>query len=254
MKKKKKEKKILYQLIFSAFLLFSNAYLVKANSDILSQDSTGKYCINTEQDYYNFIENIQNYNNKTVILCNDIDISDVPEATSSFGGILNGKGHTITYASKEAKENIAVFPFRINDNGIVENINVQIDESYAYNSETDEFQTVFSQCDGIAKGITIKGNVTCIYDDEDEDCGDEIKELKKVKFSYAEILKKSEKSSPKCARKSKRRVNVRKKTNAPLLKMNQVSANMERVCNWVFPMVYVHQSAFSTFRLKLPFR
>ena len=66
MKKKKKEKKILYQLIFSAFLLFSNAYLVKANSDILSQDSTGKYCINTEQDYYNFIENIQNYNNKTV--------------------------------------------------------------------------------------------------------------------------------------------------------------------------------------------
>ena len=47
MKKKKKEKKILYQLIFSAFLLFSNAYLVKANSDILSQDSTGKYCINT---------------------------------------------------------------------------------------------------------------------------------------------------------------------------------------------------------------
>ena len=35
MKKKKKEKKILYQLIFSAFLLFSNAYLVKANSDIL---------------------------------------------------------------------------------------------------------------------------------------------------------------------------------------------------------------------------
>lgn len=169
MKKKKKEKKILYQLIFSAFLLFSNAYLVKANSDILSQDSTGKYCINTEQDYYNFIENIQNYNNKTVILCNDIDISDVPEATSSFGGILNGKGHTITYASKEAKENIAVFPFRINDNGIVENINVQIDESYAYNSETDEFQTVFSQCDGIAKGITIKGNVTCIYDDEDED-------------------------------------------------------------------------------------
>ena len=122
MKKKKQEKKILYQLIFSAFLLFSNAYLVKANSDILSQDSTGKYCINTEQDYYNFIENIQNYNNKTVILCNDIDISDVPEATSSFGGILNGKGHTITYASKEAKENIAVFPFRINDNGIVENI------------------------------------------------------------------------------------------------------------------------------------
>ena len=64
MKKKKKEKKILYQLIFSAFLLFSNAYLVKANSDILSQDSTGKYCINTEQDYYNFIENIQNYNKK----------------------------------------------------------------------------------------------------------------------------------------------------------------------------------------------
>ena len=169
MKKKKKEKKILYQLIFSAFLLFSNAYLVKANSYILSQDSTGKYCINTEQDYYNFIENIQNYNNKTVILCNDIDISDVPEATSSFGGILNGKGHTITYASKEAKENIAVFPFRINDNGIVENINVQIDESYAYNSETDEFQTVFSRCDGIAKGITIKGNVTCIYDDEDTD-------------------------------------------------------------------------------------
>ena len=169
MKKKKKEKKILYQLIFSAFLLFSNAYLVKANSYILSQDSTGKYCINTEQDYYNFIENIQNYNNKTVILCNDIDISDVPEATSSFGGILNGKGHTITYASKEAKENIAVFPFRINDNGIVENINVQIDESYAYNSETDEIQTVFSRCDGIAKGITIKGNVTCIYDDEDTD-------------------------------------------------------------------------------------
>ena len=82
---------------------------------------------------------------------------------------MNGKGHTITYASKEAKENIAVFPFRINDNGIVENINVQIDESYAYNSETDEFQTVFSRCDGIAKGITIKGNVTCIYDDEDTD-------------------------------------------------------------------------------------
>ena len=57
MKKKKKEKKILYQLIFSAFLLFSNAYLVKANSDILSQDSTGKYCINTEQDYYNYLFN-----------------------------------------------------------------------------------------------------------------------------------------------------------------------------------------------------
>ena len=40
--------------------------------------SLAKKAFNTEQDYYNFIENIQNYNNKTVILCNDIDISDVP--------------------------------------------------------------------------------------------------------------------------------------------------------------------------------
>lgn len=153
--------------LFMMISVFSFNVYADENAS-LSQDDKGNYLIKTEQDYYNFIENIQNYNNKTVILCNDIDISDVPEATSSFGGILNGKGHTITYASKEAKENIAVFPFRIDDNGIVENINVQIDESYAYNSETDEFQTVFSQCDGIAKGITIKGNVTCIYDDEDE--------------------------------------------------------------------------------------
>ena len=111
MKKKKKEKKILYQLIFSAFLLFSNAYLVKANSDILSQDSTGKYCINTEQDYYNFIENIQNYNNKTVILCNDIDISDVPEATSSFGGILNGKDTPLHMLQKKQKKTLLYFLF-----------------------------------------------------------------------------------------------------------------------------------------------
>lgn len=46
-------------------------------------------------------------------------------------------------------------------------------------------------------GYIIPGNKiipSFTYDDEDEDCGDEIKELKKVKFSYAEISKKSEKS------------------------------------------------------------
>ena len=154
--------------LFMMISVFSFNVYADENAS-LSQDDKGNYLIKTEQDYYNFIENIQNYNKKKVILCNDINISDVPEASSSFDGTLNGKGYTITYSSKEAKENIAVFPFRINDNGIVENVNVQIDESYAYNSETDEFQTVFSRCDGIARGITIKGNVTCIYDDEDTD-------------------------------------------------------------------------------------
>lgn len=71
-------------------------------------------------------------------------------------------------------------------------------------------------------------------------CHQQIEEIGKIKSEMCE--------------ESKRRVNVRKKTNAPLLKMNQVSANMERVCNWAFPMVYVHQCAFSTYRLKLPFR
>mgnify|MGYP000267213968 CR=1 FL=1 len=52
---------------------------------------------------------------------------------------------------KKQKKTLLYFLFRINDNGIVENINVQIDESYAYNSETDEFQTVFSRCDGLQK-------------------------------------------------------------------------------------------------------
>ncbi len=39
---------------------------------------------------------------------------------------------------KKQKENIAVFPFRMTTMELAEN--VQIDESYAYNSETDEFQ------------------------------------------------------------------------------------------------------------------
>lgn len=64
-------------------------------------------------------------------------------------------------------------------------------------------------------------------------CHQQIEEIGKIKSDMCEEVEK--------------RVNVRRKTRAPLLKMKQVSANMERECNWVFLTVYVHQCAFQHF-------
>lgn len=116
------------------------------------------------------MRDISSYADKTVVLTQDIQISDIPEVSSaSFKGTFDGKYnetiHKITYSSTTEKDNVAVFPFEIATGATVKNVNVEIEKSYIYLLKTNQdIQTVFSKCNGTAKGIKISGNVTLVYD------------------------------------------------------------------------------------------
>lgn len=129
-------KVILVFLFMVVVLLTFNVYADESTS--LSKDNNGNYLIKTEEDFHTFINlagtRTDRFQNKKIILCNDLIIETPNNCPSNyygyFAGTFDGKGHTIEYKSGALQNytaNNCVFPFTLTG-GTLKNIKINADQ------------------------------------------------------------------------------------------------------------------------------
>ena len=151
-------------------MILINCRIVKADTTELRQNDKGQYCISTAEEYYFFVENYSNapYKTSTVILTNDIEITNQVTGLGRFSGIFDGQGHTITYSATDRtlnKKGISVISFSLDSNGVLENLKIKIEQTKLYVGDVSYSHIVFSSNDGLIKGLKVTGNVILVCDD-----------------------------------------------------------------------------------------
>lgn len=177
--KKVKIKKIVESMLLciTFMMIVLSCHTVKAAVTTLNQDDKGRYCINTADDYYFFVENNNKkpYKTSTIILTNNIEITNQVQGVGMFKGTFDGQGHTISYSATDrelSKENnISVFAFNIGYGGVLENTKVQINDAKLYVGDNDYVSTIFDGNDGSIKGLSVTGNITLVCDESTKKWG-----------------------------------------------------------------------------------
>ena len=151
-------------------MIIVNCHIAKADVTGLQQNDKGQYCISTAEEYYFFVENYSNapYKTSTVILTNDIEITNQVTGLGRFSGIFDGQGHTITYSATDRtlnKKGISVISFSLDSNGVLENLKIKIEQTKLYVGDVSYSHIVFSSNDGLIKGLKVTGNVILVCDD-----------------------------------------------------------------------------------------
>jgi fibronectin type 3 domain-containing protein len=151
-------------------MILINCRIVKADTTELRQNDKGQYCISTAEEYYFFVENYSNapYKTSTVILTNDIEITNQVTGLGTFSGIFDGQGHTITYSATDRtlnKKGISVISFSLDSNGVLENLKIKIEQTKLYVGDVTYSRIVFSSNNGLIKGLKVTGNVILVCDD-----------------------------------------------------------------------------------------
>ena len=151
-------------------MILINCRIVKADTTELRQNDKGQYCISTAEEYYFFVENYSNapYKTSTVILTNDIEITNQVTGLGTFSGIFDGQGHTITYSATDRtlnKKGISVISFSLDSNGVLENLKIKIEQTKLYVGDVTYSNIVFSSNNGLIKGLKVTGNVILVCDD-----------------------------------------------------------------------------------------
>ena len=151
-------------------MIIVNCHIAKADVTELQQDDKGQYCISTAEEYYFFVENYSNapYKTSTVILTNDIEITNQVTGLGKFSGIFDGQGHTITYSATDRtlnKKGISVISFSLDSNGVLENLKIKIEQTKLYVGDVAYSHIVFSSNNGLIKGLKVTGNVILVCDD-----------------------------------------------------------------------------------------
>lgn len=151
-------------------MILINCRIVKADTTELRQNDKGQYCISTAEEYYFFVENYSNapYKTSTVILTNDIEITNQVTGLGRFSGIFDGQGHTITYSATDRtlnKKGISVISFSLDSHGVLENLKIKIEQTKLYVGDATYSHIVFSSNDGLIKGLKVTGNVILVCDD-----------------------------------------------------------------------------------------
>lgn len=151
-------------------MILINCRIVKADTTELRQNDKGQYCISTAEEYYFFVENYRNapYKTSTVILTNDIEITNQVTGLGTFSGIFDGQGHTITYSATDRtlnKKGISVISFSLDSNGVLENLKIKIEQTKLYVGDVTYSNIVFSSNNGLIKGLKVTGNVILVCDD-----------------------------------------------------------------------------------------
>ena len=101
----------------------------------LQTDANGNYLIYTEEDFNTFVscvnDSSERFKNEKVILCSDLNLSGISYSdTGFFGGVFDGKNHTINYEAKDIDDYVtetSVFPFVFTD-GKLKDVKVNIDQ------------------------------------------------------------------------------------------------------------------------------
>ena len=173
--------KALIVLMVTVFIFY---YKLPVNASIsLEKNDKDQYCINSIEDYHRFLNDLccldendkrETYENATVVLTDDITLEtiDIDATYAEFKGVLDGKGHRITYCSRTKDEGEAynagsyektsLMPFHIT--GKIKNLKIELDNYQVYTSLGSSYILIFYNITGSLDGITISGDVNCVFD------------------------------------------------------------------------------------------
>ena len=155
---------------FLILVLFSQYSNIHAETS-LTQNDKGQYCIKSADDFITFLKDenktFRNKEQVSVILNNDISISDPPKTSAFiFKGTFDGNGKTISFTKSRFNNiNESLFPFFLY--GKIKNVKIDVDCTI-YNGDLNNSTAniIFrSISKATLQGITIRGNVKCIIND-----------------------------------------------------------------------------------------
>ena len=160
-------------LTFFILFLFIQAPAVHAEAN-LKQDDKGRYCIETADDFIEFVSS-KDYQDTNIVLKNDITISNMPEISGGlFKGIFDGSGKTIYFKENNYRSKESVFPLTLN--GTIKNVKIDVQTKLIASTVGNSVNIlVNSVSGGTLQGISVVGNVTCVFDKFDLDLGEDLK-------------------------------------------------------------------------------
>lgn len=173
-------KVLMYMLSIAFAMIIVNCHIAKADVTELQQDDKGRYCISTADEYYFFVKNNSKnpYKTSTVVLTNDIEITNESKGLGMFGGTFDGQGHTIVFSATDRalsqKNTVPVFSFAVGPQGVLENTKVQIKKTQIYVGDASYAYTVFRSNKGIIKNLSVTGNVALVCDESTTKWGESI--------------------------------------------------------------------------------
>lgn len=177
MKKKNNTKKYLNYILsmISFFILFIliQCFAVYADTN-LNLGEKRQYYIQSSDDFIEFVSNPV-YKNATAVLKNDITVSNMPQLSSEiFEGVFDGSGKTIHFVENNYRKNESLFPWYLK--GTIKNVNIDVQAKLVASIVGNDVNILNRRITGgILQGVSVSGNVTCVFDKFDFNLGEDLK-------------------------------------------------------------------------------
>lgn len=177
MKKKNNTKKYLNYILsmISFFILFILIQCFAAYADTnLNLGEKRQYYIQSSDDFIEFVSNPV-YKNATAVLKNDITVSNMPQLSSEiFEGVFDGSGKTIHFVENNYRKNESLFPWYLK--GTIKNVNIDVQAKLVASIVGNDVNILNRRITGgILQGVSVSGNVTCVFDKFDFNLGEDLK-------------------------------------------------------------------------------
>ena len=166
-------KHIMFILSFFMLFCFISSSAIHAETT-LKQDDKMQYCIETADEFIEFVSNPV-YKNATAVLKNDITVSNMPQLSSEiFEGVFDGSGKTIHFVENNYRKNESLFPWYLK--GTIKNVNIDVQAKLVASIVGNDVNILNRRITGgILQGVSVSGNVTCVFDKFDFNLGEDLK-------------------------------------------------------------------------------
>ena len=177
MKKKNNRKKyvnyILSMISFFILFILIQCFAVYAYTN-LNLGEKRQYYIQSSDDFIEFVSNPV-YKNATAVLKNDITVSNMPQLSSEiFEGVFDGSGKTIHFVENNYRKNESLFPWYLK--GTIKNVNIDVQAKLVASIVGNDVNILNRRITGgILQGVSVSGNVTCVFDKFDFNLGEDLK-------------------------------------------------------------------------------
>ena len=161
--------------MISFFILFIliQCFAVYADTN-LNLGEKRQYYIQSSDDFIEFVSNPV-YKNATAVLKNDITVSNMPQLSSEiFEGVFDGSGKTIHFVENNYRKNESLFPWYLK--GTIKNVNIDVQAKLVASIVGNDVNILNRRITGgILQGVSVSGNVTCVFDKFDFNLGEDLK-------------------------------------------------------------------------------
>lgn len=164
---------ILSMISFFILFILIQCFAVYADTN-LNLGEKRQYYIQSSDDFIEFVSNPV-YKNATAVLKNDITVSNMPQLSSEiFEGVFDGSGKTIHFVENNYRKNESLFPWYLK--GTIKNVNIDVQAKLVASIVGNDVNILNRRITGgILQGVSVSGNVTCVFDKFDFNLGEDLK-------------------------------------------------------------------------------